>query len=295
MSRVLFVNPSRAGQGQIPINIPLLIGALKRDGHDVDLFDLTDYQTFEGISAFERIFFKEAPFNTDKITADRREFYGGLDGTPSGVELKRSDYASDFVQKIENFKPDLIAASSLSVDFSFITEMLAKARQHFPDLRIAIGGIHAILQPDSVENTGVYDFICVGEGETALSGIVQVVENRRDPSTVPGIRYKKGNAYLRNSMARLVELSEVTKSDFRCFDPIHFYRPFDGQRYKMLNYEFSRGCPFNCSYCVNGVLKGLYKGLGKYHRVKTIDQSIAELQELVAEYKEDVPSIVEKS
>jgi anaerobic magnesium-protoporphyrin IX monomethyl ester cyclase len=52
----------------------------------------------------------------------------------------------------------------------------------------------------------------------------------------------------------------------------------------MLNYELSRGCPFNCTYCVNGVLKQKYRGLGSYHRVKPVERSIAELKLLVGRY-----------
>jgi len=53
----------------------------------------------------------------------------------------------------------------------------------------------------------------------------------------------------------------------------------------MVNYELSRGCPFNCSYCVNGTLREKYKGLGKFNRIKNINQSIKELKYLVNKYK----------
>jgi len=52
----------------------------------------------------------------------------------------------------------------------------------------------------------------------------------------------------------------------------------------MLNIELSRGCPFNCTYCVNGVLKEKYRGLGTYHRIKTVQQSIEELNFLIKKY-----------
>ena len=68
------------------------------------------------------------------------------------------------------------------------------------------------------------------------------------------------------------------------FDPIHFYRPFDGKKYKMINYELSRGCPYNCTYCVNSTLKEKYKGLGKFRRVKDFHQSIGELEYLINKY-----------
>ncbi|MBW2617696.1 MAG: radical SAM protein [Deltaproteobacteria bacterium] len=49
----------------------------------------------------------------------------------------------------------------------------------------------------------------------------------------------------------------------------------------MINYELSRGCPYNCTYCANGALKKLYKGLGRFCRSKPVEQSISELEHLV--------------
>lgn len=40
----------------------------------------------------------------------------------------------------------------------------------------------------------------------------------------------------------------------------------------------SRGCPFHCSYCYNSTLRKLYKGKGKYFRVRSVDSVIEELK-----------------
>ncbi|NLC67815.1 MAG: radical SAM protein, partial [Clostridiaceae bacterium] len=47
-----------------------------------------------------------------------------------------------------------------------------------------------------------------------------------------------------------------------------------------MSYELSasRGCPFSCSYCCSPNLRGLYKGKGKYVRLRSVDSVINELR-----------------
>lgn len=276
---ILFLYPCRAGQGNIPINVPLLISILKKEGHKVKLFDLTDYTIFNDKS-YEKIFFKEAEYNEELLLKDRTNFYGNKN---LGTNLKDTNYIDDFNTLIEEFKPNIIAVSLMSVDFKFVESLLRPIKQK-TGVKIIIGGIHAILLPEETIHSDVCDYVCTGEGENSIINFVEAIEKNKPLNQVSGIWYKENNKIYKNKMSKLTDLSKLPILDFDCFDPIHFYRPFDGKRYKMINYEFSRGCPFNCSYCVNGALKEKYKNLGKYHRVKNIDQSINELKTLINKY-----------
>lgn len=287
--KVLFVNPSRAGQGNIPLNIPLLIGVLRKHNHEVRLFDFSDYGVFDGISkSYEATFFKEAAFDSTVIEQDRKNFYAyNIYGKEiNGINLKQTDFREDFEDLIIHFRPDIIAVSSLSVDFHFACEFLKPYKERY-NIPIAVGGIHAILLPEETIASEVCDFVCTGEGEAALPRLLNVLESEGPFETVKGFWGKINGSILKSPFESLTDLTTLPIPAYEDVDPIHFYRPFDGNRYKMLNYELSRGCPYNCSYCVNGVLKDKYKGLGKYHRVKDIDQSIDELMFLRDKYRFD--------
>jgi anaerobic magnesium-protoporphyrin IX monomethyl ester cyclase len=283
--KVLLVNPSRAGQGNIPLNIPLLIGVLRKDGHDVRLFDFSDYAFFDDLTkSYEKIFFKEAQFDSKVIIADRRDHYKDRYGSAvNGIDLKTTDYTEDFDKLLNDFMPDLIAVSCLSVDFGFINNFLLQFKRKY-SIPVIFGGIHAILLPEEVLNSQSCDFICIGEGENSLPNLLSAIEHKLPLEMVRGIWFKKSDAIVKNQPELLTDLTTLKMPNYDCFDPVHFYRPFDGKKYKMLNYELSRGCPFSCSYCVNGVLKEKYKDLGKYHRIKTIEQSINELKFLIDKY-----------
>jgi len=284
--KILFLNPSRDGSADIPLNLPILISLLKNNNHEVRLFDLADYLVFED-KANERIFFKEAKFDPEKVRNDRKAHYKDAYGdVVTGSELKHSDYRDDFATTLVDFKPDMIAVSCLSVDFRFTCDFLSgfKHRYQIPTI---FGGIHAILMPEETLASPICDYVCVGEGEESFIELLYALENSKSLEGVRGIWYKKEGAIVKNAPAPLTDMATLPPADFTCFDPIHFYRPFDGNRYKMVNYELSRGCPFGCSYCVNSVLKEKYKGLGHYHRMKQVNQSIGELTFLIDKYDFD--------
>ena len=262
--RVLFVNPARSGQGTVPLNIPILISVLRAAGHEVRLFDFSDYAMFDtGTREYESRYFREAPM-------------------PEGMCLKETDPAADFDQTIQTYRPEVIAVTALSVDFNYAIEFLRPFNRSFPGIPIIFGGIHTILLPDEVLRTGVVDYIVGGEGERALPDLLSEIERYgRDLTTRSAIQLNFKSPF------PLTDLNSLPPPDYSDFNPIHFYRPFAGRRYKMLNYEFSRGCPFNCTYCVNGTLKERYRGLGPYHRVKEIRHSIDEIKYLVDRYSFD--------
>ncbi len=282
--KVLFLYPNRSGQGNIPLNIPLLIAALRADGHEIRLFDLSDYDVFNDKS-YESLFFKEAGYDIKRIDQERKQYYSGDEfrSPLKGIELRKSDYRSDAVSLLASFKPDLIAVSCLSMDFRFTTDFLAYLR-NYSSTPVVFGGVHTILNADSVIESPVIDFVCTGEGEASLPLLAKALKGDLPLEAVSGIWFKRNGVVTKNSPMNLTNLTTLSYPDFGDFDPIHFYRPFDGKRYKMLNYEFSRGCPFSCSYCVNSALKDKYAGLGRYHRTKDIAQSITEMKYLINRY-----------
>ena len=138
--------------------------------------------------------------------------------------------------------------------------------------------------PDEVISSDVCDVVCIGEGENTLTHLLDVLEKKQSLKEVKGIWFKESGTVVKNEPIALTDINKLPPSDYDLFDPIHFYRPFDGKQYKMINYELSRGCPFNCSYCVNGVLKEKYKGLGRYHRIKDPGRAVQEIESLIHKY-----------
>lgn len=60
----------------------------------------------------------------------------------------------------------------------------------------------------------------------------------------------------------------------------------DGGR-KVPRFIFSRGCPFECTYCCNHAFKRIYRNLGQYVRWRSVDLALAEIEEARKKYSFD--------
>lgn len=265
--KILLIYPSRVGRGNIPINIPILQAVLKREGHEVRIFDSNNYRwTQWGMLQTRLGMFK-------KTDEDR---YNDM--------LFESDVYEDFDAIIKEFSPDVVAVSCLTTDFPFSLTLVKAAKKINPEIISLYGGIHPTIAPEQVISHSEVDYVCVGEGEDTLVEFLEYLKHGRDVSTVRNLVTKKGDAVIKNRMRPLVSLENIPFQDFSGFETFHFYRPFDGKVYSMASIEVSRGCLFPCSYCVNHSLRGLYKGLGTYHRVKSVARAIEEIVFLKNKY-----------
>lgn len=265
MVKILFVYASRAGKGNYPINLPILISAVRKAGHQAKLFDFSDYKCFQPFDYGTRLgFFKSVKEDSEN-------------------KLLTSDPFVGFNKLLEEFSPDIVATTCLTTDFNSAYNFIQHARQKHEFVSV-FGGIHVITNPQhSIENRAV-DIICIGEGENAIVELCNRIDKNENYTDIDGFWVKKGGLIYKNKMMPLTDINSIPYMDLDEIKEYHFYRPFDGKLYKMLNFELSRGCIFNCSYCINITLKRIYSECGKYHREKTIERGIDELKYLVKRY-----------
>ena len=96
--KVLFIYPNTYGMNMLPPAVALFSSMLKKNGHQVEIFDTTYYAINYGIdsdgSKMENL--NVMPFNMGS----------------KGIRLKNSDWKKDLDNQIKRFNPDLIAISS---------------------------------------------------------------------------------------------------------------------------------------------------------------------------------------
>ena len=97
-TRVLFIYPNTYGMNMLPPAIAMFSAILKKEGHQVQIFDTTYYSIDYGMdsdgSKMERL--NVVPFKMET----------------KGIRLKNSDWKNDLAKQVEGFKTNLIAISS---------------------------------------------------------------------------------------------------------------------------------------------------------------------------------------
>lgn len=265
--KVLLIYANSPMDNLMPVSISSLSGALKRRGFDVKLFDTTFYK-WTDIAGGER-----------SGSLQVAEF----DYSTIGIDYIESNVFEDFQKLVEEYKPNLIGLSTVEPTHEFGVRLIS----HVRDFKIPtiVGGVHTIFSPDDVINEENVDMICVGEGEKCIVELCEKMAKCQDYSTIENIWTKKDGIVCKNKKAPLLTMNSLPKLDFSIFDDKRFYRPMDGQMYRMVPIEFSRGCVYNCSYCSAPAFAEKFKDQGRWLRYKSVSQIMEEINSYISKYK----------
>lgn len=245
----------------IPAAIPILSGVAKnRKCWEVDFFDTQNNQ-----------------IESDSIPLDisKRGFETVWEGDVGEILFKADESAiQSFQQKVNEFKPDLIAVSQVCPqNFYFLDSVFDKV-QIPPNIPIVVGGVYPTIDPQMFIKSKRFDLVCVGEGEDTLNSILERIENNRTLKDIGGtvfINRETGESVLTKRNPDGPSIVWDTEPDYSMFE-------------KFIDWEYgtesNRGCPFNCGYCGNTAIKASVKSFGKCQGMKyrSVDSLFKELE-----------------
>lgn len=183
-------------------------------------------------------------------------------------------------EAVRGFRPDLAAFSITSNFFPLAREAAAFLHDEHR-LPVVLGGIHPTLRPEeSIAAPGVFA-ICVGEGEHPMLELCDALAAGRDPSGIRNLWVRHDGEVRRNPLRPLItDLDALPFPDRDLFDFNRLLRQFPEAEFMG-----SRGCPYRCAYCANHALVQLYRGKGRYVRYRSVDNLLAEIEQVLALYK----------
>ena len=256
--KVLLVYPNIYGMNMLPSAIGVFSTLLKADGHEVELFDSTDW------------IIPGEDCNSDKeksklLTA--RPF----DDSKLAEAIKDTDVFEEYRKAVLRFAPDLLAVSLAEDMFPVARKLLERTKDlHIPTI---MGGAFPTFAPEKCLALDTVDMVCIGEGERALVDLCRRMDAGRPYEDVLNLHVKTPRGIVRNPMAPPIDLDESPLIDVSIFSDIRLYRPMQGRLRRMLPVETHRGCPYQCTYCSSPSQSKLYRDMthAKYFRKKSFD------------------------
>lgn len=186
--------------------------------------------------------------------------------------ISRINVKKRLVKKALGYKPDLIAFSTTTNAFPHVRKM-ASLLKYALNAPIIIGGVHATSLPEYVLNNSAADMVCRGEGDEAIVEVADALEAGRGLDKIRNIWVKKKDgSIVKNDVRPLIEdLDSLPFPDKELF-----------ARYNCISSDYNiiagRGCPYSCSYCCNHYYQQLYRGKGRYVRMRSPENVVAELK-----------------
>lgn len=149
-----------------------------------------------------------------------------------------------------------------------------------PKLKIILGGPEVSFDGEKIlENNSFIDFIVYGEGEETFKELMdRLIHNNEDYMDIKGLIYSQDNRIIKNSPRPLIKDLNIIPSPYK-----NLGNEFEN---KIVYFESSRGCPFNCEFCLSSTIQGVrYFGIervreelsnlidGKVKQVKFVDRT----------------------
>ena len=220
-----------------------------------------------------------------------RKFYHGLGYLSAVLKQAGHETALLYVQQetpreaflaaVEDTGAQLVAFSTTTHQHPYAVAQARWLQEARSELTIVVGGVHATLVPEQVVAEGCFDAVCVGEGEAALLDLVERLEAGEDWADLPGWWLRRGNEVIRNPLRPLLQdLDSLPFADRELFAYDEILQANGG----WVDMMGGRGCPYDCSYCCNPGLKARYRGLGKYVRLRSVENVLAEIAALCQRY-----------
>lgn len=285
MAKILLINPNKWGRGITAIWIASHAAVLKRQGHEVELFDSTFYSDWT---------VNETSYNTNNQQYRETDYSNEIsyDETPILTALKA---------KVQEFDPNIIFWSALSshihgegeyVNIQYGYDLISSVDHN---AILVTGGLQATADPKSMLKVmSKIDLIIRGESELVLSELAnKIKEKNNDYRDILGIGFidKEGNYCETENQEIISDMDTIAPYDYSIFDDKVFLRPYNGEVLKAVDYELSRGCIYACEYCVETVIQRYYgfneiskKGsilkANKYLRNKSAEVIFKEIKDL---------------
>ncbi|MFA5115107.1 MAG: radical SAM protein [Candidatus Omnitrophota bacterium] len=184
------------------------------------------------------------------------------------------------IKNIAASRPDIIAFTSVTSQFSIVKEIAQSIRREF-DLPIICGGIHATLAPDEVIADQNIDIICRGEGEYPMLELVSKLRNNLPCDDIKNLWIKRNGIVKKNGIRLpLDNLDKLSFPYIDFFDIEHMLRSEHG-RFRVIT---SRSCPFDCSYCCAPALRRLSGDDNGRVRRLSVDSVLMQMRSWLAKY-----------
>ena len=178
--------------------------------------------------------------------------------------------------ELSSFAPDLIGIASMTATIPSALQSARIAKEACPNSKVIMGGPHATFADSQIlTEENAVDIVVRGEGELTL---LEIAQNAADPKSLPktqGITFRSNGQIVKTANRPFIEDLDALPR------PAYKFLPMD--KYKITGKTFlpimtSRGCPFQCSFCVASQM------FGAKFRARSPKNVVDELEWLKNEY-----------
>ncbi|MCS7114305.1 MAG: radical SAM protein [Nitrososphaerota archaeon] len=185
----------------------------------------------------------------------------------------------ELIKMLTEFSPDFVGITCMTMMYPSAVQVATMVKENLPDTIVGVGGPHVTFyDEETLRECPSVDLVVRGEGEQTILEIAACIKEKRKLSNVEGITLRENGKIIRTPERPLIQnLDALPYPAYHLF-PMDSYRIYGN---KIMPIITSRGCPFQCSFCVTSRM------VGKKFRARSPENVVDELEWLVKEHDAD--------
>jgi radical SAM superfamily enzyme YgiQ (UPF0313 family) len=190
----------------------------------------------------------------DCLGENPEHYYKYFGSTYRGLKPK------EIIKKIPQ-KTKIVGISCMfSMTYIFVMRLCKLIKEAYPETFIVLGGAHVTALPKYILKSKNIDFVCLGESENTFLNLCESLSKNSwkiklsEIKKIEGIGYKTNSKIIVNKDIELIkDIDTLPYPDWESI-PMKNYFALK-QSHGSLRFDrwmimlFSRGCPYNCSFC----------------------------------------------
>ena len=157
-------------------------------------------------------------------------------------DLNINDTQEDLLARVMATEPDMLGISLYIWNRDCAGKLIRRVKALRPEMIVIVGGPEATFSVDETFREMPVDYLLRGAGEESLPALLRVIAEGGDPADVPGCCFPTADGLHTTIPAP----APAPRSDL--YDET-WHTALNG---RMAYVETSRGCPFQCAFCLSG-------------------------------------------
>ena len=189
----------------------------------------------------------------------------------------------EIMRELKRLDPDIIGTTCDTPEVQATNAFSARIKSEInSEAKIVVGGSHpTFIQHDLLYAGSPIDFCILNEGEPSFAQLVDALRKEKPLSEVNNLAYFDGKKIVLTPQKTLTEnLDELPFPAFEKIDMDYYLKPdiwtIRGIPIVGFFVFTSRGCPYNCSFCVN---KNKSKRMVKFRSAKNVGEELQILKD----------------
>lgn len=203
----------------------------------------------------------------------------------AGIEVRVLDGSirsfEDIIREIDDYHPDIAGITAMTIMWPKVKFLTRELKERWPHLNIIVGGVHAtLIREKALLEIPHIDAVAWGEGEFSMLEYTESLNRKDLTRPIDGITFRNqdGNLVVGKDRISIKDIDSLPIPDRQLVNVKGYVPAFEQYRcLPVTNMITTRGCPFQCIFCLPGLL-------GKGVRYRSVANVMNEIEYLVEKF-----------